>query len=189
MRELLTLEPTYAEGTGDELAPRCLTLTPDAYDVWVKIHDALEEDQAEGGLYASISAWASKGASQVLRVAGVLTLVEDPSAGVIQRDTIMQAFALVQWHLGEALRIVGTGQTPPGIRNAAALLQWCHAQRVELLCSSHALNRGPSSIRAAPDFERAMELLVRQGWVVPVAPCEVDGKLRRKVWRIVRVAA
>jgi hypothetical protein len=33
-----------------------------------------------------------------------------------------------------------------------------------------------------------MDLLVRQGWAVALVPCVVDGKLRRKVWRIARTA-
>ncbi len=122
---LLEREPLLRSGTANELEPRQLTLTPEAKRLWIAVHDAVEADQKEGAEFAGIRAWASKSASQVLRIAGVLTLIENPDAGAIQVGTVEQAAALANFYLREAARIVGTSSIPLDVRNAEALRDWC----------------------------------------------------------------
>jgi hypothetical protein len=182
---LLELEPRMRAGTRNELDPRALSLTPEAKRVWISVHDAIEADQRDGGDYAGVRAWASKAPAQTLRIAGVLTLVEDPEAGVIQAPAIDQAAALVQYHLREAARIVGTASVPREIRHAEALLAWCHRERRIQLHSRAALQYGPSCIRSAPTFDAAVHALERTGWAARLeGPVHLDGAIRRRAWAI-----
>lgn len=182
---LLEREPILRAGTANELEPRTLTLTPEAKRVWIAVHDALEIDQQDGGAFASVRAWASKAPAQTLRIAGVLTLIEDPDAGVIQAATIERAALLMQHHLGEAARIVGTASVPAEIRYAEALRDWCHREQRAHVYSRAAMQYGPGCIRTVAAFDAAIQVLERSGWAVKVdGGCFLDGSMRKRVWII-----
>lgn len=183
---LLDRDYPLADGTRNELEPRALGLTPDAAALWVQFQNATERELADGGQFASVYAWGSKAGAQVLRVAGVLSIFDNPDAGAIERDAIERAAELVLWHLHEAVRIVGTAAVPREVQNAEALLDWCHKERRTLLCSADALQFGPACIRTADAFNAATKVLERAGWALPVeGGAEVNGKRHRRVWRIV----
>ncbi|WP_147653993.1 YfjI family protein [Vulcaniibacterium gelatinicum] len=175
-----------AEGERQELAPRALRLSADAFAYWRTVHDTVEGQCGPGGRFAQVKPWASKTAEQALRIAGVLTLVEAPDAQVIEVGTVERAAELALWHLNEAVRLAGTAALSPEVRDAEALLQWAHATGRSYLHSREALRLGPSRIRERDTFERAIGELVRAGWAEPVeGGMHLDGAHRRHAWRIV----
>ncbi|OOG54046.1 hypothetical protein B0E47_12790 [Rhodanobacter sp. B05] len=183
MRDLVEAPPRLRYGTRNELEPRALTLTPRAMAYWIEVKDTIE--RAMLGDYSGIHAWASKGGSQVARIAGVLTLVEDPDADVIELDAIERATEIVTYHLDEAARIVGTSSAPTKIKHAELLLRWCWETGRTLLYSSDALRNGPNAIRTADVFTAAVEQLESAGWAARVnGGLVLDGKHRARVWRI-----
>lgn len=185
IKELLSRTPTMRPGSRNELEPRRLTLTSGAKLRWITFHDGIEADMADAGDWASVRAWASKAPAQMLRVAGVLTLIEQPDTGVINVEQIERAATLVNHYLTEAVRIVGTHSVPKSIRDAENLLKWCHESHIELLHSGAALQLGPNAIRAKPDFDQAINELDRSGWATKIDDgAVIDGKHRRRVWSI-----
>ena len=139
----------------------------------------------DGGELANVRAWGSKAPAQILRVAGVLALVADPDASVIQIETVNQAADIVLYALEEAVRLIGHSKVPVETQHAQALLEWCHASTIALLHSGAALQFGPNSIRTKTVFDTAIRELERAGWAVPVPDgAEIDGKRRRRVWEI-----
>lgn len=175
-----------AEGERQELRPRALRLSPDAKVVWVSLHDAVEAGMGPGGQFATAKPWASKTPEQALRIAGVLALLESDAVQTITADTMARAAELALWHLHEAVRLAGTAELSPEVRDAEALLNWCHETGRALLYSSEALRLGPARIRDRGAFTRAMGELERAGWAEPVeGGMELDGHHRRNVWRIV----
>jgi hypothetical protein len=184
-RDLLATEGACREATANELEPRALTLTAEAKRRWIEIHNTIETQQTDrGGEYGTIRAWASKAAGQTLRVAGVLTLIERPNAAQIEPDEITRAALIVGHCLSEALRIVGTNSVPQEVRNAQALLDWCHETgRVELY-SQLALQYGPNCIRTCASFDAAVAELERRGWAIPNHSRVIDGKRRRHAWTV-----
>lgn len=174
--------PTRPENC-QELEPRALTLDADAVAVWIEVHDAIEK--AIGGDFVQVKAWASKSPAQVLRVAGVLTMVENPEAGSISKAAIERATAIVSFHLKESVRIVGTASVPRHIRNAETLRDWCWAEQIEFLYSTIALQRAPAVIRTVESFTEAMGVLVNAGWADIIEDgMELDGRNRKRVWRV-----
>lgn len=175
-----------AQDTRQELQPRILRLSPDAKALWVRFHDGIEAAMKPGARFATVQAWASKSPEQALRIAGVLTLVDNPHAQHVDADTIERAAELALWHLNEAARLAGTAELSREVRDAEALLNWCHETGRALLYSTDALNKGPARIREREPFTQAAGELVRAGWAEPVeGGAVVDGKHRRHVWRIV----
>lgn len=183
MRDLLEAAPRLRDGTRNELQPRALVLAPDAMAYWIEVKNGIEH--AMTGAYAGIHAWASKGGSQVARVAGVLTMVENPDAGVIHLDAIERATGLVLYHLDEAARIVGTASVPAKVKHAELLLAWCWDTGRTLLYSSDALRNGPNAIRTRDVFAAAVEQLEVAGWAAWMKDGKVlDDRHRAHVWCI-----
>lgn len=167
-----------------ELDPYSLHLTSDAKALWVNFYNWVEEHMKSGGEFASVKAWASKTPEQALRIAGVLTLVENPDARVIDKDAIGRAAELASWYLSEARRLSGTAELSPEVRDAEALLNWCHETGRQELYSAVALQYGPSRIRESKIFKSAINELARAGWAEPLGAKVVDGASRRQVWKI-----
>lgn len=185
-RDLLQKPMPLAEGTRNELSPCSLTLTAEAKAKWIEFYNAIERREAPGGELAICKPWASKAAEQCLRVAGVLTLIEDPEAQHIELGTLERAAELASWYLNEAARLAGTAELPPEVRDAEALLQWCQATGRNYLYSGAALRLGPSRIRDRIRFIAAVNLLADSGWAHPLATgMKLDGADRRRVWEIV----
>ncbi|MBZ0149041.1 MAG: DUF3987 domain-containing protein, partial [Pseudorhodoplanes sp.] len=179
-----------AEDSRQELAPPALVLTADAKRVWMRAHDAVETAMRPGGRFAMVQAWASKTPEQILRIAGVLTVLEADDARVIEAGTIERATEIGLWHLNEALRLRGAAALSPEVRDAEALLAWCHETGRALVCSSDALRLGPARIRERKAFNVAMGELVAAGWAAEIeGGAMIDGARRRHVWRIVLPAS
>lgn len=180
---LLRMPEPLRPGTRNELEPRTLHLHPDAKQRWIEIADAIESDMTDE--YADVKAWASKAGAQVLRIAGVLTLVDNEEANAITADTIERAARLAAYHLGEAARIVGTARVPVHLRNAEQLLEWCQRTGRRQLYSADAMRKGPAALREAETFRDAAETLVVYGWAEPVeGGAVIDGTRRGLVWRV-----
>jgi hypothetical protein len=182
---LLERPRRFAEGSQEELDPPALRLTPEAKQVWVEVHDAIESDQKDGGEYSSIRPFASKAPAQILRIAGVLTVIEQPNAVAIEMSAIARAATLMKYYLGEATRIVGTSSVPEHVRHAEALVEWCRRERKTEIYSREALQFGPNAIRSVETFDKAIATLEHTGWAIPIEGGKTVGeKHRRRVWQI-----
>jgi len=183
--EFLKRTPALRPDTRNELEPRCLALTPEAKRRWIDIHNLIEIDTAEAGSWAGVRPWAAKAPAQVLRIAGILTLIEQSDCGVIEVDHIDRAAVLINHYLTEAVRIVGTHSVEKAIRDAEALLAWCHEGKIQYLHSAEALQRGPTCVRTKANFDDAIAKLSGAGWAETVPDgMVIDDKHRRRVWRV-----
>jgi hypothetical protein len=183
--KFLEKRPALRADTRNELEPRSLSLTPEAKRKWMGIHNAIEADMAESGAWASVRAWASKAPAQVLRIAAILTLIDSPDSAAVDVGAIDRSATLMNHYLAEAVRIVGTHSVPKAIRDAEALLAWCHQGNVEYLHSAAALQMGPASVRSKANFDEAIAKLEGAGWVDPLPDgMVIDGKHRRRVWQV-----
>ena len=168
-----------------ELMPRSLTLDAAAYARWREVHDTIEAELGPNGQFAQVKPWASKASEQVLRISGVLTLIEDPSAKTIDVATIERGAELALWHLTEARRLAGTAELSTEVRDAEALLEWAHATSRRYIYSTNVLQSGPPRIRERERFKAAVAMLANAGWAYPVEGGMVlDGAPRRHVWRV-----
>src|SRR4029453_18963198 len=101
--EILRTELPVVPGTRNELDPRPLRLQPGAKRLWVAFHDHVERQLGDEQPLASIRGFGSKAAEHALRIAGVLTLINDVAASEKKAEHIQAGIALVQFYLTEAL--------------------------------------------------------------------------------------
>ncbi|MCW3149289.1 YfjI family protein [Stutzerimonas stutzeri] len=120
MTQLLQLEPRVND-RGD-LDPPTLMMDTPAKAVWIEAHDAIEAGLGRGGDLQEIKATAAKSGEHILRIAGVLAIVENTS--VLTRPIVERAAVLVRWYLAEALRLTSPVAVEPHLLLAQQLLDW-----------------------------------------------------------------
>ncbi|MGO1073738.1 DUF3987 domain-containing protein [Lysobacter sp. CA199] len=170
------------EGQRNELEPRRLPLSAEAKRLWIEGYHTIEAGIADE--YAAIKPVASKAAEQVARVAGVLTLIADPDAVQVEATAIRSAAVLIDWHLGEAARLAGSAALSVEVQRAQAVLTWCRERRKAWTCPRELIRLGPNCVREGGAAHEAMAELVRAGWARPADDIELDGRRRRRAWRL-----
>ena len=172
-----------------ELCPRLVTLSEDARAVLIGFSDEVEAAQGPGGKFETIRAFASKGAEQAARLAGVLSLWRDLSNPEVSIDAMRCAIRLVEYYLSEALRLSGVAQVSEEVALAEALRTWMLSASwgKPWLTLREVVRVGPSRLRESPRAKQAIAMLVEHGWLIPLpANTEIDGSARRQAWRIQR---
>ncbi|WP_338474231.1 YfjI family protein [Pseudomonas sp. MS646] len=99
-----------------------LSLSPLARRRWIDLHDAIEAQLGEFGELASVRPSGSKAADNLLRVAGILAVVEESS--VVEVDHIQRASALVGYYLSEIQRLTEQEAVCRVKEEADRLLRW-----------------------------------------------------------------
>ncbi|CAM3294630.1 DUF3987 domain-containing protein [Pseudomonas sp. PA-7-1E] len=137
-----------------QLSP--LTLSPLARRRWIDLHDAIEAQLGEFGELASVRPSGSKAADNLLRVAGILAVVEESSA--VEVDHIQRASALVGYYLTEIQRLTEQEPVCRVKEEADRLLRWLQVKDWKRF-SIRELNRnGPRFARKSS--RHAAKLLV-----------------------------
>lgn len=175
----------FRADTRNELEPRPLPLSMAARRIWIDFHNAVEREIV--GEFAPIRAFASKAAEHVLRLAGVLRLVDDLDAGEIDETTLRRAIALGEFYLSEALRLAGSAQADPELTAAAKLYSWLTDIGRPFISTVEIYKTGPSHVRSASRARELLRLLGEHGHVsILPGGFEYEGTLRREAWRIHR---
>lgn len=137
-----------------QLSP--LTLSPLARRRWIDLHDAIEAQLGEFGELASVRPSGSKAADNLLRVAGILAVVEESS--VVEVDHIQRASTLVGYYLTEIQRLTEQEPVCRVKEEADRLLRWLQVKNWKRF-SIRELNRnGPRFARKSS--RHAAKLLV-----------------------------
>lgn len=182
---LLEAPPPIREGARNELAPRALPLSHSARRLWIDFHNAVEREIV--GEFASIKAFASKAAEHVLRLAGVLRLVEDLDAAEIDEATLRRAIGLGEFYLSEALRLAGSAQADPELTAAQRLYDWLIDDGKRSITLVEIYRNGPAHVRSASRARELLRVLEQHGHVSGLGGgLEYEGTLRREAYRVHR---
>nr|WP_282396326.1 DUF3987 domain-containing protein [Pseudomonas sp. PS01298] len=116
------MQKPWSRHTDGGLTPAVIELSPRARDAWIAIHDTIECESGEFGELVNVQAAASKAAANVLRMAGVMAVVEEST--VLEDMHIQRASTLMDYYLAESQRL--TEQEPLNKLRAEAdcLLRW-----------------------------------------------------------------
>lgn len=167
-----------------QLLPPTLKFSPEAKALWIEFHDLIESQLADEQPLAPVRGFANKAPEHALRLAGILTLIENEPS--INYTTMANGIELTQHYISEALRLFHSGLTDPQLEQAQKLLEWC--QKHEFVYLRKIYQFGPNSIRDAKVAKVAAAILQEHGWLEPVQRgMEIDGTHRRDVWRVISV--
>ncbi len=147
-----------ANGAGNELTPRALDLSPEAAAAWVAFHDAIEAAMAPDGALENLRDVGSKAAENAARIAGVLTIIENPEAATVDGEAMASGCELAAWYVDEALRLSDAYRQSPGLRNAIRLLDWLRAKGKRETSVRDLMQFGPRP-RTKGEVEAALAML------------------------------
>lgn len=176
--KILNEPPLLAPMTRNELTPRDLHLAEDAKQRWTAYANEVELKVKRYKEYDCISGFAGKMPEHAVRIAGVLTLVENIKAAVITLDTLNRAIELTNYYASEAVRLTHAGFASRETTDAALLWDWIrHEWREEHIGISIIENRGPGQLRRKERAHAALSKLAEHNYLVP-APggTLVDGR-------------
>ncbi|NRB17610.1 MAG: DUF3987 domain-containing protein [Rhodobacteraceae bacterium] len=184
---LKTAPPVHPEDR-QQLKPRQLNLSHEAYVRLVAFYNRVEKSLGPDEAMASIQGFAAKAAEHAARIAGVSTIYRDTEADVVTSETMGQAIGLVDWYLLEMLRITEAHVAPEILQKAEQLRVWLIDRWTEDLVSVRVVTqRGPPCGRDADTAKGLIAKLVEHGWLVPLSgSAMVGGQRATTVWRIVR---
>lgn len=175
--------PTYA-GDAGQLELRTLAMSDEAIALFGAFYERVETAQASGHEFAEVRGFASKAGENACRLAGVLTLYEDPLAIVVPGEMMAHAIQLIGWYLHEARRLLTAAEVPEDIRDAERLRQWIADRwRGETLTIREAQRHGPSRLRMATKLRRLFGVLERHGYLAQDRRPEMVG---RESWIVYR---
>jgi hypothetical protein len=164
-----------------------LHLTQEARALWAAFHNTIEVELAPAASLAGVKAFASKLPENAARIAGVLALMDDDGAELIEADMLADAIELAKYYLAEAIRLIAAGAVSPHLHRAETLRQWLLGLKSNIVPLAQVYQLGPSSLRQADKARETMKILAEHGWLRPMPDGGViDGKLYREAWRIVR---
>jgi len=185
--EILETPLPLAEGKRNVLEPRPLELAREAKAIWVRFHDHVERQLGDGGNLAPIRGFANKSPEHVLRIAGVLSAVDDLHRQEIPQAMVEAGIVIVQHYLAEALRVLEVGQVDQDILLAEKLLAWAVTQPGGAFHLAQAYQRGPYGVRDAKTARRIIGVLVEHGHLVRIEKgAFLDGAHRKDVWEVAR---
>ena len=150
--------PKTGEVVVGELDPPGLTLDTEAMDLYVAYHDHVEAQRIPSGPMHPIREWSAKAPEHMLRIAGVLALLDDPDALTIGGTVMDRAIQIADFYAVETIRLNGSAIADPDVLAAEALLEWAIQWQGEHpeWAVREVVHFGPSSIR---DTERVRYLL------------------------------
>ncbi|GFH38880.1 DUF3987 domain-containing protein [Streptomyces pacificus] len=165
----------------DDAECREMDLDPAARRSFRSFWEELEPRHKAHGDLAAIEGWAKKLPGQVLRIAAVLTLFEDPSALTVPGDVMDDAVALVPYLIAHA-RLVSdlmSSERQSKLGPARAVLDWLRRKyadgQIEGRFAAGDVEkgvRGQSWCTEMGDVDDAIDLLVRAGWLRLIEPPE-----------------
>ncbi len=185
---LLELPLPLREGTQNELQPPVLIFTPEAETLWVEFADHIESQIGDGKDLDPVRGLACKAAEHAARIAGVLTLVNNPMATAIDANTLQNACDLMNFYLAEALRLFGKAAANADIAKAELVRRWLHTSWPEPYISvTELVQYGPNSIRDNATARQVMLILQETGHLHTLKQSvTIKGIKRRNAWQVIR---
>lgn len=169
----------------NQLEPVSIPLSSDAHKLYVDFHDSREKRFGKHEDYYGIRRFGSKAAEHLLRVAGVLAFFENPSITEISANYIERGSVIIDYYLGERLRLDNYYCVDPILMTAQKVLDWAKAKGKTGVRLCDLYQYGPPEVRSK---DKAMAILLKleeHGRAFPVPSSEIDNKTTGKAWKFV----
>ena len=141
------------------LAPKTLSLSTEAKNLWVNFHNAVELELAAIGDFSSIKDFAAKAAENAARLAGIFHVFCAETGDLISPEIMQNAIGILAWHLQETKRLLGQHQKTPAEQNAELLVAWLIDKNHTEIKAADILKYAPSNLRNKERRDAAIEIL------------------------------
>ena len=157
--------PMQGDDELHELKPTPLMFSRDARALWIELYNELERQQAGGQPLEAVRPWAGKAAEHAARIAGVVAAVEGHSE--VTLDDMTAAAKVVDFYLGEHVRLMGASVEDRHLRRLTTLLDWMVEQRQPVRHKADILQRSPYGIRnlKAEGIKTLLDELQQRGYI------------------------
>lgn len=169
----------------NQLAPRTIELSEDAFNLWKQFHDALEENLAPGKSFHSIRRFGSKASEHLLRIAGVLAIFENPDAIQVDAEYIERAILILNYYLAERLRLESYHSIEPHLLEAQRVFDWALERGKAKIGLRELYQYGPSSIRSKNRATGVMRTLENHGRAFPIPAHELSYGAKGIAWHLI----
>lgn len=185
---ILEMPPPLAESKANELIPRQVPLSSEAWQGWIAFADHVERQIGPGGDLESIKGLANKLPEHAARLAAVLALADDLNAQAVSAGDLGYGIQLAEHYAAEALRLFNAGRMDPDLLLAQRTLDWLTEKWPhDHIGLSDLYRLGPGPIRDRKTAKKVAGILADHGWLVASeGGAEIDGEHRREAWRVVR---
>ncbi|WP_226699345.1 DUF3987 domain-containing protein [Qipengyuania gaetbuli] len=166
---------------------RLLRLTPDAVAAFEMQTNAIEERMREGGDCDDIRPFAGRLTQQAIRIAGIMTIIENPQAEEVDEETLLSAMVLCDFYLSETKRLYNLAEIEAELKQADALLKRLqqHARERREVALPEIYQKKYAGLKNATDARRVVGVLEKHGWLVPIkGGVEVEGTHYNEAWSI-----
>lgn len=184
---VLQKQLSLIHGTRQELMPTVLALDDDAKEEWEKYADYIEGKLCRRGELEAIADFAGKIVEHALRLAGVMTIVQNPNATTIDKFMLWRAANLMEYYTAQYFRIFDDGETPKEILDAEKMLEWLQFDYGEDYVTLNEIkHNGPHGLRKRT--VGIVVMLLDHNWLIPVDhPVTIRSKpVRSNAWLIQR---
>ncbi|MAI47436.1 MAG: DUF3987 domain-containing protein [Hyphomicrobiaceae bacterium TMED74] len=184
---LLKQELPIRAGTRNELQPRTLRISDEAEQIWIRLHDYVEERLGEDGEFASISGFANKAAEHAARIAGLFAMWRDLQANQVSAEDMANAARLVHHYLAEALRLRGEALASKHLNLAARVWEWLlHRWEHSAVYPAAIYNDCPiTAVRNRKSALRIIATLEEHGYLIRAKDGRrINGAHRKEAWQI-----
>ena len=171
IKRILSIPTPLAEGKRNELEPRSLKLTDDAKKHFYKVSDHIERQMGKDGGLEGLKDVGAKTPENAVRIAAILTLIDNTAAQFITAETMLQALTLADWYLEEAARLHEARRTDPQLVVAQDLLDWILASGLCQINQRDIMRNGPKKLRTRAALKPVLAILVDHYWL----KCLSDG--------------
>ena len=152
-----------------------------------EFYNHIEQQQGKGAILAGIRGFAGKAAENACRLAAVIHVFQVGRRETVIRAEFMAAgIELMNFYIGESLRLADHGVVDQLILEAEELSDWLKDKYgAREIGMSHIQQRAPRSVRKLP-VDRVREicaLLARNDHLTPIpAGATIDGKRCKEAW-------
>jgi hypothetical protein len=178
------------QGTNQQqLEPKILQLDEEATQEWITFVDWLEPKIKVGGEWESITEFANKMPEHALRIAAVMTVIENPRAASISKFMFWRAANLVNYYANQHLEIFDDSDVDEKTRNAELLFDWLQNKYTEDFISMTEIQQeGPHKLRVSKVAYETVNTLMQHNWLVIASPTAKvrNRKVRTTAWFIQR---
>lgn len=150
-----------------KLTRKKIYFSHDAKNLWLRLHNEIENDMKPGGSLYDVKDYGSKLAENIARVAALFHHFEQ-FEGDISAETLERAIRVCYWYTDEFIRIFSQSQIPQEVVDANILenflVTYCiQTNSLEPIRLQYLLQEGPHSIRKRDRRNAALNVLARQG--------------------------